>query len=84
MPEPSGDAALPHRGFRLSPEKGIMIAHARALVGWLAFVTGLAFLAGETGGLIGTNAGWRAPQTGVTIYVETNGFHTGFILPAQG
>lgn len=56
---------------------------ARAILGWMFLVTGLAFLAGETGGLIGTNRDWREPPDGVVIYVETNGFHTGFILPAQ-
>jgi uncharacterized protein (TIGR02117 family) len=56
---------------------------ARAVLGWLLLVAGLAFAAGEVGGLWGTNPEWRAPEDGVTIYVETNGFHTGFILPAQ-
>ncbi len=56
---------------------------ARAVLGWLLLVAGLAFAAGEIGGLWGTNPQWRAPEDGVTIYVETNGFHTGFILPAQ-
>ncbi|MCG6120984.1 MAG: DUF2459 domain-containing protein, partial [Blastomonas sp.] len=56
---------------------------ARAFLGWLLLIAGFAFLAGETGGLVGTNRDWRAPQEGVVIYVETNGFHTGFILPAQ-
>lgn len=55
----------------------------QSILGWLMLAFGLAFLAGEAGGLIGTNRDWREPQDGVTIYVETNGFHTGFILPAQ-
>ena len=44
---------------------------------------GLFFLSSVIGGLIGTNRDWREPEQGVTIYVETNGFHTGLILPAQ-
>ena len=56
---------------------------SRAVLGWLLLVAALAFAAGEIGGLWGTNPQWRAPDDGVTIYVETNGFHTGFILPAQ-
>lgn len=60
-----------------------MKRRARIILGWLLLIAGLAFLAGEAGGLIGTNRDWREPQDGVTIYVETNGFHTGFILPAQ-
>ncbi|WP_439469196.1 DUF2459 domain-containing protein [Blastomonas fulva] len=60
-----------------------MIRRLRSILGWLLLVAGLAFLAGEAGGLIGTNRDWREPDDGITIYVETNGFHTGFILPAQ-
>lgn len=56
---------------------------ARSILGWLLLVSGLAFFAGEVGGLIGTNPQWREPEDGITIYVETNGFHTGLILPAQ-
>lgn len=50
---------------------------------WLLLILGLCWLSGEIGGMWGTNREWRAPEDGVTIYVETNGFHTGFILPAQ-
>jgi uncharacterized protein (TIGR02117 family) len=60
-----------------------MLKLARTFTGWLLLIIGLAFLTGEIGGLIGTNREWRAPDDGVTIYVETNGFHTGFVLPAQ-
>ena len=38
-------------------------------------------IAGFIGGTIPTNRHWRAPATGVTIYVETNGVHTGIIVP---
>jgi uncharacterized protein (TIGR02117 family) len=37
--------------------------------------------AGMVGGAIPTNPGWRAPETGVRIYVESNGIHTGLVLP---
>lgn len=60
-----------------------MVKAARALFAWLALILGLVFAAGEIGGLWGTNPNWRTPDDGVTIYVETNGFHTGFILPAR-
>lgn len=60
-----------------------MKRRASAILGWLLLLAGLAFMTGEAGGLIGTNRDWREPDDGVTIYVETNGFHTGFILPAQ-
>ena len=37
--------------------------------------------AGMAGGAIPTNAGWRAPNDGVRIFVESNGVHVGLILP---
>ena len=37
--------------------------------------------AGMMGGAIPSNAGWRAPETGVRIYVESNGIHTGLVVP---
>lgn len=45
---------------------------------------GCFYLATIIGSLIGTNTQWRETGAdGVTIYVETNGFHTGLILPAR-
>ncbi|WP_425230730.1 TIGR02117 family protein [Sphingomonas sp.] len=37
--------------------------------------------AGLVGGSIPVNAGWRAPEQGVTIWVESNGIHTGLVMP---
>jgi uncharacterized protein (TIGR02117 family) len=37
--------------------------------------------AGLIGGLIPVNRGWRPPSSGVTIYIESNGIHTGLVLP---
>jgi uncharacterized protein (TIGR02117 family) len=37
--------------------------------------------AGMAGGAIPSNAGWRPPESGVRIYVESNGIHTGLVLP---
>jgi uncharacterized protein (TIGR02117 family) len=37
--------------------------------------------AGLIGGAIPANNGWRAPDDGVVIFVETNGIHTGLVLP---
>lgn len=37
--------------------------------------------AGVIGGLIPVNGGRRPPSQGVTIYVESNGIHTGLVLP---
>ncbi|UVO49603.1 TIGR02117 family protein [Sphingomonas sp. SUN019] len=38
-------------------------------------------LAGLAGGAIPSNAGWRAADNGVTIYIESNGVHVGLIVP---
>lgn len=37
--------------------------------------------AGMIGGAIPTNASWVQPKAGVRIYVESNGVHTGIIVP---
>jgi uncharacterized protein (TIGR02117 family) len=42
----------------------------------VAYVT-----AGLVGGMIPANRAWRAPETGVTIWVESNGVHTGIVMP---
>lgn len=38
-------------------------------------------VAGLVGGAIPRNSTWRAPEHGVTIYVESNGIHVGLIVP---
>ena len=38
-------------------------------------------LGAVVGGNIPVNADWRAPERGVTIWVEDNGIHTGLALP---
>ncbi len=38
-------------------------------------------LAGLIGGAIPSNRDWRAPAKGVHIFVESNGVHTGIIVP---
>lgn len=38
-------------------------------------------LAGLTGGAIPANADWSPPQGGITLYVESNGVHTGIVMP---
>jgi uncharacterized protein (TIGR02117 family) len=37
--------------------------------------------AGLIGGMVPSNAGWSVPAQGVTLYVESNGVHTGIIMP---
>lgn len=38
-------------------------------------------VAGAIGGAIPSNAAWRPPGRGVRIFVESNGVHTGFVMP---
>ena len=37
--------------------------------------------AGLVGGAIPANAAWRPPERGVEIWVESNGVHTGIVMP---
>ncbi|RXD05406.1 TIGR02117 family protein [Sphingomonas sp. UV9] len=50
-------------------------------VGAIAGLVASYAIAGLIGGAIPSNAGWRAPSTGVHIFVESNGVHTGIIVP---
>ncbi len=50
-----------------------LFALAAALVGY--------GLAGTIGGAIPRNPGWRPPARGVTVWVESNGVHTGIVVP---
>ncbi|MGV3771240.1 MAG: TIGR02117 family protein [Sphingobium phenoxybenzoativorans] len=43
------------------------------------FLLAVVILAGS---MIPANRGWTPPRSGVTIYVYTNGVHTGLVLPA--
>lgn len=53
---------------------------ARAVAGLVLLA--LAYIAaGLIGGSLPANAGWRPPERGVTIWVEDNGIHTGFVMP---
>lgn len=38
-------------------------------------------LAGLIGGAVPANGDWRPPAQGVTIFVESNGVHTGLVVP---
>ena len=60
------------RRRRLALKIGLGIAAIPCLIG-------IAFLGGA---IISANNAWRPPPAGVTIYVFTNGVHTGLILPS--
>lgn len=47
----------------------------------LGVVTLLYMMCANIGGGIAANPDWEEPSQGVTIFVETNGVHTGLILP---
>lgn len=48
--------------------------------GLLALTT-LYFLAAWIGSSLPRNSGWEEPEDGITIMVETNGIHTGIVMP---
>ncbi|HEX8486716.1 TIGR02117 family protein [Sphingomonas sp.] len=53
--------------------KGVAAAILLLLAGYAA--------AGLIGGAIPANRDWRPPARGVTVYVESNGVHTGIVVP---
>lgn len=53
---------------------------ARAMTALALIVLAYA-AAGLAGGSLPVNAAWRAPAEGVTIWVESNGVHTGLVMP---
>ncbi len=55
--------------------------HLRAAFAWASLAIGLYFAAILLGSLIAANPGWREPESGVEIFVETNGVHTGIVMP---
>ncbi|WP_380785577.1 TIGR02117 family protein [Sphingomonas sp. R86521] len=52
----------------------------RAVVALVVLVLGY-LVAGAIGGAIPTNRGWHPADQGVRIFVESNGVHTGFVMP---
>jgi uncharacterized protein (TIGR02117 family) len=53
------------------------------LVKFLLLLPLLYLVAGALGGALPRNTAWREAEHGVTIYVATNGVHTGLILPTR-
>lgn len=53
----------------------------RALLGWPLLIIGLYFLAALVGSAIPANSGWRAAESGIPLFVETNGVHVSLIVP---
>jgi uncharacterized protein (TIGR02117 family) len=53
------------------------------LLKWALLVPLLYLAAGAIGGAIPRNIGWQEAEDGITIYVATNGVHTGLVLPTR-
>lgn len=51
------------------------------LAGALAAILSLYGVAGLVGGAIAAHADWRPPPRGIEIFIESNGIHTGLVLP---
>lgn len=48
---------------------------------WLALLLGVAMLAAWIGSAIPRNGDWREPDEGIELMLESNGFHTGIVMP---
>ncbi len=63
----------------------MVIRRIASVLGWavlaVAGLLALYLVAGAIGGAIPVNRDRQAPATGITIFVETNGVHTGIIVP---
>lgn len=53
------------------------------LLTWALLAPLLYLAAGAIGGAIPRNAGWLEAEDGITIYVASNGVHTGLVLPTR-
>jgi len=55
------------------------------IVGWVAGAAALIvagfFLSAWIGSSIPRNSGWTEAETGIPVMIETNGFHTGIVMP---
>jgi uncharacterized protein (TIGR02117 family) len=50
-------------------------------VAWIALLLGLAMLAAWIGSAIPRNGDWQEPDQGIELMLESNGFHTGIVMP---
>lgn len=58
----------------------------RIVAAFVLFPLGIYLAAAAILGHIAANADWREPMAGTTIFIQTNGIHTGIVMPvaAQG
>lgn len=62
-----------------APQRSLRFAGKAAA--WLGLAIGLFMLAAWLGSAIPRNRGWTEPDEGILIMVETNGIHTGIVMP---
>jgi uncharacterized protein (TIGR02117 family) len=65
----------------VAPQATRALRLARAALAWLALAIGLFMLAGWLGSSIPRNGDWGEPAQGIDIMIETNGIHTGIVMP---
>ncbi|MFN3452509.1 MAG: TIGR02117 family protein [Sphingorhabdus sp.] len=53
----------------------------RAVLGWPLLVIGVFMGTALLGSLFPANADWREPESGVSLFVETNGVHVSIVVP---
>jgi hypothetical protein len=58
----------------------------RIVAAFVLIPLGIYLAAAAILGHIAANADWREPMAGTTIFIQTNGIHTGIVMPvaAQG
>ena len=59
--------------------RAVLVA-SRALLALVGLLLGYG-AAGMIGGAVPVNAGWQQPERGVEIWIESNGIHTGIVVP---
>lgn len=64
-----------------APKWRVAIGRAIGVVGaiWVAYM-----VAGLVGGAIPANRGWVEAESGIPVWIEDNGIHTGIVLPLVG
>lgn len=58
----------------------VLLVARRALLALVVLLLGYG-AAGLIGGAVPVNRAWRAPERGIEIWVESNGIHTGIVVP---
>lgn len=56
---------------------------AKRVTGGLLAIIALYFVAALFGSILPANQYWKSPEDGIELFIETNGLHTGIIMPIR-